>query len=72
MNPETESIFSQDLTHDDISQFLPHLSALAALNQELAAGDLEHIWRSMQDPNLGLERLETGNKTRCCVSSDFT
>nr|CAB3256707.1 IQ motif containing GTPase activating protein homolog [Phallusia mammillata] len=56
----------EDLTHEEISGFLPHLSALAALNQELAAGDTESIWKAMQEPELGLERLEKGNRSRCC------
>ncbi|XP_076802630.1 ras GTPase-activating-like protein IQGAP1 isoform X2 [Clavelina lepadiformis] len=56
----------QDLTHDEISSCLPHLNALATLNHELEAGDVEAIWAALQHPDLGLERLENGNKTRCC------
>uniref|UniRef100_H2Z719 Ras GTPase-activating-like protein IQGAP1 n=1 Tax=Ciona savignyi TaxID=51511 RepID=H2Z719_CIOSA len=58
----------EDLTHEEICEALRHLNALAALNRELEVGDVESVWAAMQNPDLGLERLEQGNRTRCCVS----
>uniref|UniRef100_H2Z718 IQ motif containing GTPase activating protein 3 n=1 Tax=Ciona savignyi TaxID=51511 RepID=H2Z718_CIOSA len=58
----------QDLTHEEICEALRHLNALAALNRELEVGDVESVWAAMQNPDLGLERLEQGNRTRCCES----
>uniref|UniRef100_H2Z716 Ras GTPase-activating-like protein IQGAP1 n=1 Tax=Ciona savignyi TaxID=51511 RepID=H2Z716_CIOSA len=58
----------EDLTHEEICEALRHLNALAALNRELEVGDVESVWAAMQNPDLGLERLEQGNRTRCCES----
>nr|XP_018671818.1 IQ motif containing GTPase activating protein homologue isoform X1 [Ciona intestinalis] len=61
-----KNIKGEDLTHNEICQALIHLNALAALNRELEVGDVESVWSAMQNPDLGLERLDQSNRTRCC------